>query len=209
MFVARLFLGLGIGAKSATVPIYSAECAPSAIRGALTMQWQMWTAFGIMLGFASSLIFYNVKDIAGIVGLNWRLMMGSACLCAIFVCGTILFCPESPRYLIEKSERLALKDDIEGALKCRQKAWENILKLRKSKIQAARDFYIMYKSSQVQAEAAVHRGSAVQELWGNLRNRRAMYASQICMFMQQVRFPRLSLQSIDDQLTHTFLVLWC
>jgi MFS family permease len=45
---ARILLGLGIGPKSATTPIYAAECAPPALRGALTMQWQMWTAFGIM-----------------------------------------------------------------------------------------------------------------------------------------------------------------
>lgn len=49
LFVARLFLGLGIGTKSATVPIYAAECAPARIRGALVMQWQVWTAFGIMV----------------------------------------------------------------------------------------------------------------------------------------------------------------
>lgn len=41
MFVARFALGLGIGPKSATVPIYAAECSPPEIRGALTMQWQM------------------------------------------------------------------------------------------------------------------------------------------------------------------------
>lgn len=40
------FQGLGIGPKSSTVPVYSAECAPAPIRGALVMMWQMWTAFG-------------------------------------------------------------------------------------------------------------------------------------------------------------------
>ncbi|EEB95727.1 hypothetical protein MPER_05258, partial [Moniliophthora perniciosa FA553] len=35
LFIARFALGLGIGPKSATVPVYSAECAPPAIRGAL------------------------------------------------------------------------------------------------------------------------------------------------------------------------------
>ncbi|KAL8710477.1 MAG: hypothetical protein Q9220_004909 [cf. Caloplaca sp. 1 TL-2023] len=49
LFIARFVLGLGIGAKSATVPIYAAECAPAPIRGALVMQWQVWTAFGIMV----------------------------------------------------------------------------------------------------------------------------------------------------------------
>jgi hypothetical protein len=34
-------IGLGIGPKSATVPIYAAECSPPQIRGALVMQWQM------------------------------------------------------------------------------------------------------------------------------------------------------------------------
>lgn len=43
MFIARFALGLGIGPKSATVPIYAAETTPPAIRGALVMQWQMWT----------------------------------------------------------------------------------------------------------------------------------------------------------------------
>lgn len=51
LFVARFVLGLGIGAKSATVPVYTAECAPARIRGALVMQWQVWTAFGIMASF--------------------------------------------------------------------------------------------------------------------------------------------------------------
>lgn len=51
MFIARFFLGFGIGPKSATVPIYAAEASPPSIRGALVMQWQMWTAFGIMVSF--------------------------------------------------------------------------------------------------------------------------------------------------------------
>ncbi|KAI8264481.1 Galactose-proton symporter [Colletotrichum sp. SAR11_239] len=44
MFIARFLLGLGIGPKSATTPIFAAETAPKSIRGALTMQWQLWTA---------------------------------------------------------------------------------------------------------------------------------------------------------------------
>lgn len=41
MFIARFALGLGIGPKSATVPMYAAEMSPPLIRGALVMQWQM------------------------------------------------------------------------------------------------------------------------------------------------------------------------
>ena len=37
LFVARFVLGLGIGSKSTTVPVYAAECSPPLIRGALVM----------------------------------------------------------------------------------------------------------------------------------------------------------------------------
>ncbi len=41
------------------------------------MMWQMWTAFGIMMGYAMDLAFLNVPDTPNIKGLNWRLMLGS------------------------------------------------------------------------------------------------------------------------------------
>ena len=81
-------MGIGMGAKASTVPIYAAENAPASIRGALVMSWrmipffqvhdfhlltsktEMWTAFGIMLGTAFNLAVFNVPDI------NWRLMLG-------------------------------------------------------------------------------------------------------------------------------------
>ena len=39
LFAARFVMGIGIGAKNATVPIFSAEMAPARIRGALVMFW--------------------------------------------------------------------------------------------------------------------------------------------------------------------------
>jgi MFS family permease len=47
LFVVRLILGIGMGAKGATVPIFAAENSPTTIRGALVMSWQLWTAFGV------------------------------------------------------------------------------------------------------------------------------------------------------------------
>lgn len=45
LFLDSFVLGLGIGPKSATVPVYGAETAPPLIRGALVMQWQVWVSF--------------------------------------------------------------------------------------------------------------------------------------------------------------------
>ena len=46
--------------------MYAAELAPANIRGALVMGWQLWTAFGIFLGFAyvypSALCHYTNKQ---------------------------------------------------------------------------------------------------------------------------------------------------
>lgn len=172
LFIARLFLGIGIGAKSATVPVYSAEIAPARIRGSLVMQWQAWTAFGIMLGTVSSLIFQNVPDKPGITGLNWRLMLGSACLPAIFVCAQVMFCSESPRWLIGQRKWV--------------KAWESFKTLRRSEILAARDLYYTSACIEIENEvAAAASRSKVVEMVMIPRNRRAILASIIVMFGQQ------------------------
>jgi hypothetical protein len=42
-------MGIGIGAKNATVPIYSAEMAPARTRGALVMFWQLWVVAGMYM----------------------------------------------------------------------------------------------------------------------------------------------------------------
>ena len=94
LFVARLFLGLGIGPKSATAPIYTAECSPAPIRGALVMQWQVWTAFGIALGDIVSVAFGGIED-----NIAWRLMLGSTVVAPVIVCAMIYFAPESPRWV--------------------------------------------------------------------------------------------------------------
>ncbi|KAF2256823.1 hypothetical protein BU26DRAFT_527085 [Trematosphaeria pertusa] len=170
MFVARLALGLGIGPKSATVPIYAAECTPPAIRGALVMQWQMWTAFGIMIGYASDLIFYGVPDTNNITGLNWRLMMASAMLPAVVVCCFVFMCPESPRWYMSKGRHAS--------------AYHSMVRLRYCKVQAARDLF--YMAELLKAEENMKIGqSLIKELWTVPRNRRALLGSEIVMFMQQ------------------------
>lgn len=56
------------------------------------MSWQMWTAFGIFLGFCANLAVYDVGPIA------WRLQLGSAMIPALPLLLGVYFCPESPRW---------------------------------------------------------------------------------------------------------------
>ncbi|OJT05084.1 Major myo-inositol transporter IolT [Trametes pubescens] len=170
LFIARFILGFGIGPKSTTVPVYAAECAPPAIRGALVMMWQMWTAFGIMLGTVMSLAFFRVHDTAHVHGLNWRLMLASAGIPALIIMTQVYLCPESPRWLIGKGRY--------------DKAFESLLRLRKSKLQAARDLYYIHVLLETEREIQTGR-SLFLELFTVPRNRRATLASTIVMFMQQ------------------------
>ncbi|KAI5856005.1 hypothetical protein BZA05DRAFT_442672 [Tricharina praecox] len=169
LFIARFFLGFGIGPKSSTVPVYAAECSPPAIRGALVMMWQMWTAFGIMLGYVCDVAFMNVKTEA-VPDLNWRMMLASAAIPAIFVCAQVYFCPESPRYELMKGRP--------------RRAFDSLARLRWSKVQAARDLF--YMKVLLEAEGEMAKGIAkLKEMFTVGRNRRAMQASQLVMFMQQ------------------------
>ncbi|KAH9839427.1 uncharacterized protein C8Q71DRAFT_846982 [Rhodofomes roseus] len=170
LFIARFFLGFGIGPKSATVPVYAAECAPPVIRGALVMMWQMWTAFGIMFGYVMDLSFYHVPDKPGITGLNWRLMLASAGVPALFIMMQVYACPESPRWLLSKGRY--------------DQAYTSLLRLRNSPLQAARDLYYIHVQLEAEAESFQGRNRFL-ELFTVPRNRRATLAAFIVMFMQQ------------------------
>ena len=47
--VCRLLLGLGMGPKATTSPVFSAENTPASIRGGLVMCWQLWVRIFIPL----------------------------------------------------------------------------------------------------------------------------------------------------------------
>ncbi|KAG2065877.1 hypothetical protein BDR04DRAFT_1234315 [Suillus decipiens] len=170
LFIARFFLGFGIGPKSSTVPVYTAECSPAPIRGALVMMWQMWTAFGIALGDLIDLAFYFIPDTPGVTGLNWRLMLGSAGIPGLIVCLQVLFAPESPRWLISKGRY--------------EDAFNELCRLRFSRVQAARDLYYIHVLLEAENEMKKGRNRVI-EMFTIPRNRHAALASWVVMFGQQ------------------------
>ncbi|RMY63576.1 hypothetical protein D0864_12596 [Hortaea werneckii] len=79
-----------------TVPVFSAENAPTMVRGGLVMSWQLWTAFGIFLGTSANLAVFRTGSIA------WRLQLGSAFIPAVPLVLGIYFCPEYALHTITK-----------------------------------------------------------------------------------------------------------
>ncbi|KAF4981053.1 hypothetical protein FDECE_17762 [Fusarium decemcellulare] len=171
LFIARFVLGFGIGPKSSTVPVYAAECAPAPIRGALVMQWQMWTAFGIMLGNIMGVAFGPSTGIDP--NLGWRLMLGSTVVLPLIVCAQVYYCPESPRWYIQHNRI--------------PKAFRSFQRLRYTNVQAARDTYYTYVGVELEREANKGKNIFTQfiELFTIPRNRRATLATWIVMFGQQ------------------------
>jgi len=176
-------LGFGIGPKSSTVPVYAAECAPAPIRGALVMMWQMWTAFGIMLGYVADVAFYKVKS-DSISGLNWRLMLASAMVLPLVVCAQVYLCPESPRWYMGKGRY----GDV----------YQSMVRLRHHRIQAARDIFYMHTLLEAEKEMKSGRNRVV-EMFTIPRNRRAAQGSWIVMVY--------SLRNETDFLVHA-TILW-
>ena len=168
LFVTRLLLGIGMGCKASTVPIYAAENCPAAIRGGLVMSWQMWTAFGIFLGFCANLAVINCGAI------TWRLQLGSAFIPAVPLVVGIYFCPESPRWYIKKGRY--------------SDAFTSLRRLRNTPLQAARDLY--YIHAQIVEESAIIGQSNYMtrfvELFTIPRVRRATLASWVVMLAQQM-----------------------
>ncbi|KAF5389506.1 hypothetical protein D9757_004345 [Collybiopsis confluens] len=166
--VTRLLLGIGMGAKATTVPVFAAENTPAAIRGGLVMSWQLWTAFGIFLGVSANLALFRVGTIA------WRLQLGSAFIPAIPLVIGIYFCPESPRWYMKKDRY--------------HDAFKSLKRLRNTELQAARDLYYVHR--QLQEEFAVLKGSSYFsrffELFTIPRVRRATLASFVVMIAQQM-----------------------
>ena len=79
-------------------PLYISEMSPAAHRGQLVTWSEMAINVGIVLGFLTGLVFYNVGE-----GLQWRLMFGMGCILPIIlIVMSQLFMAESPRWLVSK-----------------------------------------------------------------------------------------------------------
>jgi len=150
----------------------------------------VWTAFGIMIGFVASVAFQNVTAPTGEIttGPNlsypqWRWMFGSSAIPPMFVMAQVYFCPESPRWYMERNQF--------------PKAFRAFCRLRNSPIQAARDMYYAHKLLEI--ERVQRQGKSMwHEFTQVRRNRRAAQSS----FFVVSRFPLASCSPADRADVH-------
>jgi major inositol transporter-like SP family MFS transporter len=153
MVIARIILGLGVGAAAVTVPLYLAEMAPAQIRGRMVTINELMIVTGQMLAFAINAALDALIQDTGV----WRVMLGVATIPAIALLIGMLVLPESPRWL-------GLKGRFEQSRK--------ILELSRSVSEAETEYAEITDASRV---ASKEKGQAFRDLRENRWMRRLLY----------------------------------
>lgn len=99
MIVGRTVLGAGIGMLSGTVPTWQRECSSSKNRGKHIVLDGLFIALGYMLQAWINVGFYQFKT--GPV--TWRAPIAIPIVFAIVLLISIVFLPESPRWLVRQN----------------------------------------------------------------------------------------------------------
>lgn len=112
--VARLILGFGTGGYVATVPVWHAELSKPSKRGGDVVTTGFFIGAGIALSLWIDFGFYFIRGSS----VSWRMPLALQIVLSVVVMSSVLFLPESPRWLIKKGrleearEILAVLDDV-------------------------------------------------------------------------------------------------
>ena len=109
LIFGRFFVGLGVGFGLAIDPIYISELSPASHRGQLVTWSEIAINVGIVLGFTSGAVFFQVDEQTA-----WRYMFGmGAILPMIMIFLATFVMPESPRWLVSKGREVEARQILE------------------------------------------------------------------------------------------------
>jgi sugar porter (SP) family MFS transporter len=113
LIIYRLLGGIGVGVASMLSPLYISEVSPAKVRGRMVALYQLAIATGILFAYFSNA--WLLKNSSTVEMQSaffhkifaeevWRAMFGSELLPAILFFITMLFVPESPRWLASNAK---------------------------------------------------------------------------------------------------------
>lgn len=131
----RIIGGLAVGAASVMAPAYISEIAPARLRGRLSSIQQVAIITGLFAAFVSNYLLANYAG-ASTAGFwldfaAWRWMFWMELIPAVLFLVTLLFIPESPRYLVlRKKDQHA--SDVLNRLYGEVQGQQKLLEIQKS-----------------------------------------------------------------------------
>ena len=143
MLVARIVLGLGVGAAAATCPLFLAEMAPAHRRGRMVTINELMIVTGQMLAFIMNAVLDQlIKDPH-----VWRWMLGIAAVPAVALFVGMFFLPDSPRWY---------------AVKGRLDDTKRVLSLSRGDAEAAEEYAII--AEHAKRDMGEDKGAALRDL---------------------------------------------
>lgn len=100
--LARILGGIGVGMASLMVPMYISEIAPAKTRGILVTFNSIAVTFGILVVYFVNYQIAAAGDTAWNVQEGWRWMFASELIPVAIFLLSLMFVPESPRWLVKK-----------------------------------------------------------------------------------------------------------
>ncbi|OMC46504.1 sugar porter family MFS transporter [Mycobacterium sp. IS-1264] len=104
LLAARFVLGLTIGVMVVVVPVYIAESAPAAVRGALLTAYQLAIVSALIIGYLTGYLLAGTH--------SWRWMLGLAAVPAVLLLPLLARLPDTARWYLLKGRA----DDARRAL---------------------------------------------------------------------------------------------
>ncbi|KAK6715703.1 hypothetical protein SNK04_006659 [Fusarium graminearum] len=99
-YIGRFIEGLGLGAGTMLAPTYVSENSPRAIRGFLVGFFQLLLVLGGMTAY-----FINYGSLLHLPGkATWMVPLGCQSICPALLFISMIFCPESPRWLASRDQ---------------------------------------------------------------------------------------------------------
>ncbi len=102
----RVFAGLAVGASSVLAPVYIAEIAPPAQRGAMVGAFQLNVVLGILVAYLSNFLVSGLH----LGAMDWHVKFGVTAAPALLLLGLLFTIPASPRWLAQKGRVDEAKD---------------------------------------------------------------------------------------------------
>ncbi|MGK5683291.1 sugar porter family MFS transporter [Actinoplanes sp. URMC 104] len=143
MVVARIVLGLAVGAAAATVPLFLAEMAPATRRGRMVTINELMIVGGQFLAFAINALIDALFSGAHI----WRWMLLVAVVPAIALFIGLFFLPESPRW---------------SAVRGRLDDTRHVLELSRGPAEAAEEYNVIVMHAR--RDVGEDKGAALRDL---------------------------------------------